>query len=494
MTFADSNRASLRYIPEVSSTWGVMPLSGNTREARITGTSLAASKETVVSNELRADRMVSDVVEVSAASSGDVNWELSAGAFDDFMQAFLLGLWSRPMSFDFFRGNVSWTSTSQLTITGGDFTAYPMLAVGRIFKTAGFSTATNNGYFAVLTTAFSGGNTQINVAATPGTIEVAGPAKVLYDANDRFLASTALRAGTSSASTFDSNSGNAFAAAIAAGQLVVGQKIRVSGFATANSNGLFTVTSTSDDVIGVTPAPATDANAGADTINVRGSHLRNPGDIDDITPQSFTLQTHFTDIDEFLLQKGMRVGSFNMEAAAGAIVTGTFGFSGKDTTNPSADVLGDVSDYTVLPSVAFDVMNATSNVGSIIKDGTALGSALQSISLSGDSSLRMQNAVGSKFPRGIGTGRFNLTGTVNAYFEDMDLWNDFINHTTTALSWDFTDADGNNYVFTLPAVKFTSDAPAPAGIDQDIFEELAFVAFRDPTTNTQFTIDRFSPA
>ncbi|MEO7017966.1 MAG: hypothetical protein ABI067_15735, partial [Leifsonia sp.] len=57
--FADSNRASLRYIAETVGNWGVTPVSGVARLLRLTASTLAAKKETKVSDELRFDRMVS---------------------------------------------------------------------------------------------------------------------------------------------------------------------------------------------------------------------------------------------------------------------------------------------------------------------------------------------------------------------------------------------------------------------------------------------------
>ena len=96
MPFADANRAQIRYIEE--STFGVTPASGTTREVRLTSSSLTANKETVVSDELRADRMVSDIVEVSASSGGEINFEWSSGPQDEFLAAFLLSQWERPMT------------------------------------------------------------------------------------------------------------------------------------------------------------------------------------------------------------------------------------------------------------------------------------------------------------------------------------------------------------------------------------------------------------
>jgi hypothetical protein len=137
-------------------------------------------------------------------------------------------------------------------------------------------------------------------------------------------------------------------------------------------------------------------------------------------------------------------------------------------------------------------MNATTNVGNLKKNGEILSTAIQSVKLKGDASLRNQNAVGSKFAKGIGTGRFNQTGGLTAYFEDLTMYNHFLNHDTISIAWDFTDEDHNVYYFTVPALKITSDPVSPSGIDKDVMEEMEWSALRDPATKCMLQVDRFS--
>jgi hypothetical protein len=224
--------------------------------------------------------------------------------------------------------------------------------------------------------------------------------------------------------------------------------------------------------------------------------LRNPDDTGAlphqlIVPQSFSIETLFNDVGQFRIQTGMRVGSWSLNVQAGEIVKGTYSFTGKETKMKTTTTLG-AAPYTLLKSTGTEVMNATTNVGSLKKNGVELATALQSVELKGDASLRSQSAVGSKFPRGVGTGRFNLTGTVTAYFENGEMYNHFINHETIGLSFDFTDLDGNGYSYSVPAIKITSDDIKPEGIDQDVLEPLEFVAFRDVGTGSMFQVDRFS--
>jgi len=592
MAFADSNRVSLRYIIESPSAWGVTPASGVVREIRLTSSSLAASKETVTSDELRADRMVSSVVEVSAMSGGDINFEYSAGSQDDFLQQFVLGAWTRPMGFDQWRGNVlSWVDGTTFRISGADYTDY--FTADRRIKTEGFGDSRNNGYFEIASVAFSGGNTNITIdAATPAPVAEAGGANArLFDANDVIVLNST---GISAVASTNTIAGTGlFAAARAAGQLNAGQKIFVNGLgyavgsilfdevatdveieiddgvntpisytagvdyvvgasasdsaaalaaairasvaadllnlkvtvatdtvtlvnlnsvagsitevadadgnttvtdftgASPTARGFFTILSVTDDAI-VTVEDITADAASGQPVTIKGSMLRNPGNVAAIVAQSMSVATSFNDVDKHLLQDGLRNGSFSMEVASGSIVTGTISMQGRATTSHSSTPFLEGGSYVNLQAPATEVMNATTNVGNLTKDGSALATALQSISLEGDASLRNQMAVGSKFPRGIGTGRFSLTGTIQAYFENFDLYDQFIAHETVSLGFSFTDIDTNTYFWTLPAIKITSDPVAPGGIDQDVMEQLEFTAFRDAATACMLQVDRFS--
>lgn len=600
--FADSNRVSIRAIPESTLAWGVLPPNGSTRLIRITSSSLMNNKETKTSDELRFDRMVGSVIETSASAEGSVDIEYSAGSHDLLIQAFLLGKWSRPMDFDKFSGTVvSWATTSRLDISGADYTQY--FVAGRRVVTGGFLAPASNSYFEIASVAFVSGVTQVTMTTSTATVEAGNAKSFIQDANDIvILKNSTIRSGTAGASAFDSNGGNAFTSAVATGQLTVGQKIQVDGFgygtatidltatnptdgefvtvsdgvetvifefdndsivvspriavtiggsaaataanlaaaingqrvvgaisvsatvattvvtvrnqlrvggsvaeSSANiavtafaggtaTSGYYTITAVSNDVISVTPNPGTSV-AGV-PVTIKASMVRNPSGVgtlphQEIVPQSFTVETSFNDVGENLLQTGMRVGSFSLKVEAGEIVTGSFDFQGKSSSMNQVPTLS-LAPYTPLNSTSTEVMNATTNVGVLVKDGISLATAIQSIELNGDASLRIQSAVGSKFPRGIGTGRFSLEGTITAYFENANLYRNFLAHDTVSLSFPFSDIDGNTVFYTIPALKFSKDDPAPGGIDEDIMEAIEFTAFRDPTTGTMLQLDRFS--
>lgn len=586
---AESNRARLLYMPEV--VWGTIPGSGTVKTARLLSSGLIASKETKMSDEIRADRMVPSIIETAASTGGDVKMEFAAGSADDFFQHFMLGAWTKAMNFWIVKGtSVTITGANQITVTGADWTTW--LADNQWLKLEGFLIVANNAYVSINgAPAYSGGNTVITVDQTLSAESGSAYTKIM-DAGDVLAAATTVT--FTSGNTVDGGGANGFAS------LKVGQKVYLEGLGketgtlvagatdpaegdtftisdgvdtiifeirtnsalvtagnvhvalsgtpatlatsmgaaimdqfrkknfqcsatvvtdtvtiknhrrtggsiaesgggltsgafsggSATKGGFYTVASIIDnDTFTTTETLSTDANSGTLVVVVKGSHLRNPGTVADITKQSFSMETGFTDVTKYFTHDGVRTGSFDFSVQAGEIANLSFNFKGRATSPEATTTLGG---YTVLDAAGTEVLNATSNVGDVYQNGTALTSAILSIKMQGDANLRDQRAVGEKFPAGIGYGRFTLKGTVEAYFENFDLYNQFFDHETASMQFDMTDLDYNTYYFTMPAVKFTSDPVQVPGIDKDVMENLEFMAQRDANLQTMMMIDRFS--
>jgi hypothetical protein len=92
MTIANGSRHSMAYVPEVS--YGVTPATPAFKMIRHNGTTLALSKNTYQSAELRADRQITDMRHGTRKVGGNITSELSGAAFDDFLQAATGGAWA----------------------------------------------------------------------------------------------------------------------------------------------------------------------------------------------------------------------------------------------------------------------------------------------------------------------------------------------------------------------------------------------------------------
>ena len=88
----DSSQTRLASIEEV--TYGVTPATPTFLEQRFTSEGLNANIENVVSNEIRSDRNVSDLVQVGANAGGNVDFELSYGSFDEWLESLMFSTWA----------------------------------------------------------------------------------------------------------------------------------------------------------------------------------------------------------------------------------------------------------------------------------------------------------------------------------------------------------------------------------------------------------------
>jgi hypothetical protein len=165
MALASSNRAQVRFIPEA--TFGVTPTTGNCINLRATGESLAYEIQTTTSQEIRADRQITDVVQTGASTSGGVNFELSYKEYDPFIEAVLQGTWKHygtegvgvaaSVTLDSTAGTLTWDTAP----TGPS--ALSELEVGQWFKLIAPGDPANNAFLKLAS------RTSTSITVTTGT-------------------------------------------------------------------------------------------------------------------------------------------------------------------------------------------------------------------------------------------------------------------------------------------------------------------------------------
>ena len=91
---AETNRVDIRHSQETA--WNETPATPTMLSLPYTSESLKYDKRTVQSNLVRADRLIDDIIEVGAGSSGDLNFEYKFGDFDKLVvQCLAIGLVDR---------------------------------------------------------------------------------------------------------------------------------------------------------------------------------------------------------------------------------------------------------------------------------------------------------------------------------------------------------------------------------------------------------------
>jgi hypothetical protein len=301
--------------------------------------------------------------------------------------------------------------------------------------------------------------------------------KILEGAlGNSFVSSTTGALTTIDASTTD-DSYNRAAGSFVTDGFVVGQYVKVSGFVNSANNGIHKVTAVTATKLSVSENLTTEA-AGP-SVTIIGKRLRNG-----TTQKSYLIEKRFEDLTQYISFRGMKVNTLSLNVASQEIVGGNVTFLGKQGYASGSSVPGSSSGYSTN-----SVLNATSNVGTLTEGGASLTTAIKSIQMQLNNNLRARLAVSNKSAIGVSEGTVDITGTLEAYFEDLTLYNKFVNHTSSSLSFRFTDEAGNVLIFTLPRLYFAEGNPMAPGINQDVMLPLAFTAVRDATTNCEIQID-----
>lgn len=166
---ATSNRTALRLVKET--VFGTTPATPALKELRYTGESLNYNQTKIVSNEIRSDRNTADLITVSADASGDINFELSIGAFDDLIEGTFASTFSVPAAnLSTIKNGVALSSyTIQKHFQDLDTPAFQNFTGCRV---GGMNLEFQNG--AILTGAFS----VMGLSASIGTTQIAGATTV----------------------------------------------------------------------------------------------------------------------------------------------------------------------------------------------------------------------------------------------------------------------------------------------------------------------------
>lgn len=200
-----------------------------------------------------------------------------------------------------------------------------------------------------------------------------------------------------------------------------------------------------------------------------------------VTQKSFTIEKTFEAgaTDQFHRFTGCVANSLSLDIQAKQIVTGSFEFMAKGATTAQAIISG--ATYTAANSNP--VINAAANFASLSM-GSVTSPELTSLKLNITNNLRRQSVVGSLDARGVGTGRFEVTGEAMLYFANASLYDLFLAGTASSLSFVIGGASSKKYQFDVANLKFEKCEIIAGGNDQDVMVKASFRGLYDNTDNT----------
>lgn len=159
---SDSARHAAFYIAETN--YGETPVTPAFKPIRHTSMSLGVQRGSLQSEELRADRQISDFRLGAVSVAGDIATELSFLSFDDFLQAVLMGTWTLKATRTAITLSAAAVDSSFSDSGNGFITAG--FAVGDLITTSGFVSGANNGTFKIASI-LAGKITVTNAAGQP---------------------------------------------------------------------------------------------------------------------------------------------------------------------------------------------------------------------------------------------------------------------------------------------------------------------------------------
>lgn len=207
------------------------------------------------------------------------------------------------------------------------------------------------------------------------------------------------------------------------------------------------------------------------------------------TRRSFTVLRQFGELAQadkpFQRAVGVEFNTLELSIKPEELVSCSCGLIGQnmflEETAPAGSVF--TNPTTKKPFDAFS--------GAIELDGTALAVATE-IQLTVENGMDPRFVIGSDTMLQPKIGRFRVTGTISAHFQNAAVLEKFFNEVETALSFTLTDAEGYGYEFTLPRIKLNGGQPDVEG-EADIVLSIPFQAIYDATEGTALKVQRFVP-
>lgn len=482
-----TNRVKLSKVRET--TFGVTPTNPAFKTIRETSSGLNANPKTVITNEIRSDRQVTDLILVGEDAGGDVGGELAFAVADDDLEEAFQGTWSNNPSITVatIDTEISDVSTTTLTVASGG----AAFVAGMLTLTSGFTTAGNNKLERVNS---SSGTTIVYPAATFAAEAAQIPVGACVRQVGFQGASADLAAVTSGGNGITSTLLDFTTLGITPGEWAKvgdGDNANCAFAGTVANNGKCRVSAVTTNKLSFDRVPAgwtADTGTGVTLRVFTADFLTNAS-----TKRSNTFERQYLDhspVDyEYLV--GMTLNTFAVDAKQQAIATYTKNYIGQSATIGSTRKSGATD--TAAPT--YGVLNTSTNVGRIGFDGSLVTGPnfVLGASFSINNNIRAQLAVGSIGAVGTGNGEFTVTGTLETYFGDATIYNKIINNTLTSFDMSFGRSDGNRETiqFDFPSIKLGSGSPSVSGKNADVQISAGFTAFMDATKLYTVSVGRF---
>ena len=192
--------------------------------------------------------------------------------------------------------------------------------------------------------------------------------------------------------------------------------------------------------------------------------------------------------DYFWYYRGCAINSMNFNFATGSILNGSIGIVGLTEETRTSGLTGETAD-TVIPP--YSIMNSVTSIGVIRIGGVTLGTcSFASLDLTIDNQINAAKSIGQLGACDLAAYSLQITGNAEVYFNNLDLYNKFVDATSFSVTIIITDTDGNTIGIDMPKCKFESLDTPISGKDAFLMQSGSFKALRDATTDYMIKFSR----
>ena len=225
--------------------------------------------------------------------------------------------------------------------------------------------------------------------------------------------------------------------------ILAGTWIRLFGFTNSVNNGLFYVTTKTDNshlVLSGNPSAFVTETPSGTAAQVRYGNIRNSNAF-----RSLWIQQQFSP-SLFLEYAGSYVSRWTMTGGIGNFPTGAFDIIAKS----EASAVSNASTGAVLAATTGRVFDPVAGWITATFNEVAVATAIDQFSLTVENTgAAGEFAMGSAGLAGMLGGMLTVTGSFRAYFKDFTLYTNFANETSGRLAFQIRDNLGNAYIITI---------------------------------------------
>lgn len=191
--------------------------------------------------------------------------------------------------------------------------------------------------------------------------------------------------------------------------------------------------------------------------------------------------------DTFVRYRGTRFNTLDLSLRPRASVSAAWGLMGIGSPTPTNAIL---SGATYNAPTTTEVFNAALNVAALDFTGIANAPKIQALNCRINNNIYPVDIVSQYEPYAHGLGRFEVTGSITALFENLDTYQAILDHDDVTIGFTLTDAAGNSQVWSLPTCKLLDGGPTVPGNGQPVVLEVPFQAKYDSGAAASLTITR----